>query len=118
MGRVIPLAFFGRLQVVEPQPVAGLFVELAVQLPAVRAPVVLADKTLGPHRVADDAGFLDQDLLLEAVAHLLPSARLDFVVERGHAAGMRVAPQPGDLAPTLPLSVVDGLCLRRLPARA
>src|SRR5439155_14165620 len=66
----VKLALFGRLQVVEPQAVAGVFVELAVQLAAVRAAVVLADKTLVPHRVADDARFLDRDPLLEPAEHV------------------------------------------------
>ena len=47
------LALLGRLQVIKPQAVAGVFVELAVQLAAVRAAVVLADETFVPHRIAD-----------------------------------------------------------------
>src|SRR5258708_38433940 len=91
-------ALFRWLQVVEPQLVPGVLVELAVQLAAVRAAVVLAHETLVPDRVADDAWLLDQDLLLQAVDHLLPSAGLDVVVQHHEAIRMRFAPDHGHLA--------------------
>ena len=76
-----------------------------MQLTAIRAAVVLADEALVPHRVADDAGLLDQDLLLEPVDHLLPAARLDIVVEDDHAVRVRLAPDHRHLAAALVLDI-------------
>src|SRR5262249_49391144 len=47
--RVLGLALFRRLEVVQPQLVPGVLVELAVQLAAVGTAVELADETLVPH---------------------------------------------------------------------
>src|SRR3979411_1274830 len=96
------LSFVGRFEVVQPQLAARFLVELAMQLAAVGAPVVLADKTLVPDGVADDAGLLDQDLLLQAVDHLLPAADLDLVVEHDQAVRVRLAPHPRHPPPPPP----------------
>src|ERR1700682_6709233 len=86
------LSFFGRCEVVQPQLAPGFFVELAVKVAAVRAPVVLAHKALVPDGVADDAGLLDKDFLLQAVDDLLPAADLELVVEHYQAVRVRLAP--------------------------
>src|SRR3981081_1949253 len=92
------LSFFWRIEVVQPQLSPGFFVERAVQLAAVRAPVVLAHETLVPDGVADDAGLLDQDLLLQAVDHLLPAADLELVVEHDQAVRVWLAPDHSHLS--------------------
>ena len=89
-----------------------------MQLAAVGAPVVLANETFVPHRVADHSRLLDEDLLLEAVDHLLPTACLDVVVQHDHAVGVRFAPDHDYLAAALIVGVDDGPCLRRLGACA
>src|SRR5215470_2030977 len=112
------LALLGWLQVVEPESVAGVLVELAVQLAAVRASVVLAHETRVPHGVADHTRLLDQDLLLEPVDDLLPTACLDLVVEDDDAVGMRLAPDHDHLAAALVVRVDDRPRLRGLAAAA
>src|SRR5258708_37831064 len=96
--RTLRSALLGWLQGVKPQLVPGILVELAVELAAVCAPVVLAHETLVPDGVAHDAGLFDQDLLLQAVDHLLPPADLDVVIEHDQAVGMRLAPNPRHFA--------------------
>src|SRR4029077_992140 len=114
--RLLPL--FRRLHVVEAQPAGRLLVELAVQLAAVGAPVVLADETFVPHGVADDAWLLDQDLLLEPVDDMLPGPGLDVGIEHDDAVRMRVAPHHHDLAATLIVGIHDRPRLSRLRPRA
>src|SRR5438105_87248 len=104
-GRWSGLALVGRLQVVEAQLVARVLVELAVQLTAIGAAVELADESFVPHRVADDTGLFDQDLLLQLVDDLLPAARLDVVIEHHQAVRMWLAPDHRDLSATLVLCV-------------
>src|SRR5436190_18316549 len=112
------LSLFGRFELVEPEVVAVVLVELAVQLAAVGTPVVLADEPLVPHRVADDAGLFDEDLLLEPVDHLLPTAGLDVIVEDDHAVRMWLAPDHHDLTPALVVRVDDRPRLSALAAVA
>src|SRR5712664_678044 len=112
------LSFFGRVEVVQPQLAGGFLVELAVQLAAVRAPVVLAHETLVPDRVAHDAGLLDQDLLFQAVDHLLPAADLDLVVEHDQAVRVGLAPDHRHLSSSFIFGVDDRPRLGRLPPRA
>src|SRR5256885_13663784 len=90
-----------------------------MQLTAVGASVVLADEPLVPDGVADHAGFLDEDLLLEPVYDLLPAARLDVLVEHNHAIGMRLAPDHDHLAAAFVVGIDAGPRLGRLaPAAA
>src|SRR5713226_10521172 len=101
------LALVRWLQVVQAELAARVFVELAVQLSAVGASVVLADKPLMPHGIAHDPGLLDQDLLLQAVDYLLPSARLDVIVQHDNAVRMWLAPHHSHLAAPLVVGVDD-----------
>src|ERR1700687_667162 len=112
------LSFFGRVEVVQPQLAPGFFVELAVQLAAVRAPVVLAHEALVPDGVADDAGLLDKDFLLQAVDDLLPTTDLELVVEHDQAVRVRLAPDHRHLSAALVLRVDDRPCLRCLSSGA
>jgi len=96
---------------------AGILVELAVQLAAVGAPVVLTHEALMPDGVADDTGLFHQDLLLEPVDHLLPTPVSIVVVEHHQAVGIG---SPQTIAPRRPLVVCvdDGPGFSRLRARA
>src|SRR5438552_14184478 len=60
----IYLSLFRGFQVVQTKAGGGVFVELAVQLAAVGAPVVLANETFVPHRLPDHSRLLDEALLL------------------------------------------------------
>src|ERR1700694_6314892 len=106
------------MEVVRAELLAGILVELAVQLAAVGAAVVLADKAFVPHGIAHDSRLLDQDLLLETVDHLLPAACLDGVVEDDKTVRMRLAPDHVDLAAPLVVDVADRPRFRAGPARA
>src|ERR1700682_1272639 len=105
------LSFFGRVEVVQPPLAPGFFVELAVQLATVRAPVVLAHETLVPDGVADDAGLLDKDLLLQAVDDLLPTTDLELVVEHDQAVRVRLPPDQRHTSPALVLRGAGRPCL-------
>src|SRR5260370_38150472 len=104
--------------VVEAELFACFFVELAVQVAAVGAAVVLADKALVPNGVAHDPRLLDQDLLLETVDHLLPAACLDGVVEHDEAIRARFTPDHGHLAAPFVAYIHDRPPLRAGPACA